>query len=84
MCDWAPTHWCMCVKVFLEVVTLDISTPLAVALDGGVTVFPTTTVVHFFPEVCHRVAHHRCATLRRRARIRQHWRCMHHRWHARR
>jgi hypothetical protein len=40
MCDLAPTHWCMQVEAFLEVVTIDISTPLAVALDGGATVSP--------------------------------------------
>jgi hypothetical protein len=49
MCDLAPNHWCMQVKVFLEVVTLDTSTPLAVVLDGGVAVFPTPTAVNFLP-----------------------------------
>jgi hypothetical protein len=75
-------RWCMCVKVFLEVATLDISLPLTVAPDGGVAVFPTTTVVDFFPKVRHRVAHHWCAMLCRRAHIRQRWRCMHNRWRA--
>jgi hypothetical protein len=51
MCDLARTYWCMQVEVSLEVVTLDVSTPLAVALDGGVTVLPTSTVVDFLPKV---------------------------------
>jgi hypothetical protein len=67
MCDLPPTHWCMQVEVFLEVATLDISTPLVVALDGNATVFPTSTVVDFLPEVRRRVAGHRRAVLRRRA-----------------
>jgi hypothetical protein len=50
MCDLAPTHWCMQVEVFLEVATLDISTPLA---------------VDFLPEVRRRVAGHRRTVLRR-------------------
>jgi hypothetical protein len=45
---------------------------LSVGLDGGTTVAPTTMVVDFFPEVCHRVAHHRCVTLRWWASIWQH------------
>jgi hypothetical protein len=49
MCDLAPTHWCMQVEVFLEIATLDISTPLAVALDGGAAVFPTSMAVDFLP-----------------------------------
>jgi hypothetical protein len=49
MCDLAPTHWCMQVEVFLEIATLDISTPLAVALDGGAVVFPTSMAVDFLP-----------------------------------
>jgi hypothetical protein len=57
MCDLAPTHWCMQVEVFLEVATLDISTPLVVALDGGATVFATSTAVDFLPEV-----HRHCNT----------------------
>jgi hypothetical protein len=44
-----------------------ISTPLAVALDGGVIVFPTSTVVDFLPEVHHLVAGHRHVVLRWRA-----------------
>jgi hypothetical protein len=35
MCSLVRTHWCMQVKVSLEVATLDVSTPLVVALDGG-------------------------------------------------
>jgi hypothetical protein len=46
--------------------------PLAVALDSGAAIFPTTTVVDFLPEVHHHVAHHRCVMLRRRAHILQH------------
>jgi hypothetical protein len=51
MCDLARTHWRMQVEVSLKVATLDVSTPLAVALDGGTTVLPTLTVVDFLPEV---------------------------------
>jgi hypothetical protein len=72
MCDLALTHWCMQVEVFLEVATLDILTPLVVALDGGVTVFPTSTAVDFLPEVHHLVAGHRHAVLRKWALIWQH------------
>jgi hypothetical protein len=61
MCDLARTHWCMQVEDSLEVATLDVSTPLVVALDGGVTVLPTSTVVDLLPEVCHVVAGHRRA-----------------------
>jgi hypothetical protein len=56
MCDLARTQWCMQVEVSLEVVTLDISTHFAVALDGGATVFPTSTAVDFLPEVRRLVA----------------------------
>jgi hypothetical protein len=72
MCDLACTHWCMQVEVFLEVATLDVSTPLAVVLDGGATVFPTSMVVDFLPEVRCLVAGHQRAVLRRRARTLQH------------
>jgi hypothetical protein len=82
MCDWTPMCWCMCVEVFLEVATLDISPPLAVALDGGTAIFSTMTTVDFFPEVCRRVAHHRCAALCRRAHIQQRWGCMRNGWRA--
>jgi hypothetical protein len=68
MCDLACTHWCMQVKVSLEVATLDISTPLAVTLDGGATVFPTSTAVDFLPEVCRLVVGHRRMVLRGWAR----------------
>jgi hypothetical protein len=82
MCDLAPTHWCMQVEVFLEVVTLDISMTLVVALDSGATVFPTSVVVDFLPEVHRHVACHRRAMLRRRACTWQHWRCLCHRRHT--
>jgi hypothetical protein len=72
MCDLARTHWCMQVKVSLEVVTLDILTPLTVVLDGGATVFPTSMVVDFLPEVHHLVAGHQCVVLRQRVRTWQH------------
>jgi hypothetical protein len=58
----------MQVKVSLEVVTLDVLTPLTVALDGGATVLPASTVVDFLPEVHRLVAVHRRVVLRRRAR----------------
>jgi hypothetical protein len=67
MRDLARTHWCMQVEVSLEVATLDISTPLAVVLDGGATVFLTSTAVDFLPEVCRLVAGHWRAVLHRRA-----------------
>jgi hypothetical protein len=67
MCDMACTRWCMQVEVYLEVATLDVSMPLAVALDGGPTVLPTSTVVDLLPEVCHLVAGHRRMVLHRRA-----------------
>jgi hypothetical protein len=51
MCDLARTHWCMQVEVSLEVATLDVSMPLAVVLDGGAIVLPTSTAVDFLPEV---------------------------------
>jgi hypothetical protein len=76
----AHTHWCMQVEVSLKVKTLDISTPFTVALDGGATVFPTSTVVDFLPEVHRLVADHRRAVLRRRAHTWQHRGRMRHRW----
>jgi hypothetical protein len=51
MCDLARTHWCMQVEDSLEVVTLDVSTPLAVVLDGGATVLPSSMAVDFLPKV---------------------------------
>jgi hypothetical protein len=39
-----------------------------VALNGGATVFPTSTVVDFLPEVRRHVAFHQRAVLRRWAR----------------
>jgi hypothetical protein len=51
MCDQTRTHWCMKVEVSLEVATLDVLAPLAIALDGGATVLPTSTAVDFLPEV---------------------------------
>jgi hypothetical protein len=68
MCDLARTHWRMQVEVSLKVVTLDVSTPLAVALDGGTTVLPTLTVVDFLPEVQRLVDGHRRVVLHRWAR----------------
>jgi hypothetical protein len=68
MCDLVLTHWCMQVEVSLEVVTLDVLTPLAVALHGGATVLPTSTAVDFLPEVQRLVVVHRRAVLRRQAR----------------
>jgi hypothetical protein len=63
MCNLAPTHWRMQVELFLEVATLDILTPLTVALDAGATVFSTSMVVDFLPEVRRRVAGHRRTVL---------------------
>jgi hypothetical protein len=61
------TCWCMQVEVSLEVATLDVSTPLTVALDCGATILPTSMVVELLPEVRCSVAGHRCAVLCRRA-----------------
>jgi hypothetical protein len=75
MCDLACTHWCMQVEVSLEVATLDVSTPLMVALDGGATVLLTTMAVDFLLKVRHLVASHQRVVLRRRARTN-----LRHRW----
>jgi hypothetical protein len=64
MCSLARTHWCMQVEVSLKVASLDVSTPLAVALDGGATVLPTLTVVDLLPEVHRPIAGHRRVVLR--------------------
>jgi hypothetical protein len=64
MCSLARTRWCMQVKVSFEVATLDVSTPLVVALDGGATVLPTSMVVDLLPEVHRPVAGHRRVVLR--------------------
>jgi hypothetical protein len=79
MWDLACTYWCMQVKVSLKVATLDVSTPLAVALDGGATVLPTSTAIDLLPEVHRLVAGHRRVVLRRQARS-----SLHHGWCTRR
>jgi hypothetical protein len=61
--------------------TLDVLMPLAVALDGGVTVLPTSTLVDLFPEVRHPIASHRRAMLHWRART---WQPRGHLRHGRR
>jgi hypothetical protein len=68
MCSLAHTRWCMQVEVSLEVATLDVSTPLAVALDGGATILPTSMAVDLLPEVHCPVPGHQRAVLHRRAR----------------
>jgi hypothetical protein len=80
MCDLARTLWCMQVEVFLEVATLDFSTPLVVTLDGGATVFPTSTAVSFLLEVRRLIAAHRRIVPRRRARTWQHRGRLCHGW----
>jgi hypothetical protein len=55
-------------KVSLEVATLDVSMLLVVAVDGGATVLPTSTVVDLLPEVHHLVAGHQRAVLHQRVR----------------
>jgi hypothetical protein len=84
MCDLACTHWCMQVEVSPEVTTLDVSTPFAVALDGGATVLPTTTAIDFLHEVRHLLASHQCMVLHRWARTWQPWGRMRHGWRTRR
>jgi hypothetical protein len=80
----ARTHWCMQVEVFLEVATLDISTSLTVALNGGATVFPTSMAVDFLPEVRRLIAGHRHVVLCQRARTWQHRGRLCHGWHTHR
>jgi hypothetical protein len=58
----------MQVKVSLEAATLDVSTPLAVALDGGATVLSPSMAVDLLLEVHRPVAGHQHAVLRQRAR----------------
>jgi hypothetical protein len=79
MCSLARTRWCMQVEVSLKVATLDVSTSLAVVLDGGVTVLPTSTVVDLLPEVHRPVAGHRRVVLHRQARTWQPQRRLRHR-----
>jgi hypothetical protein len=55
----------MRVEIFVEVAALNILMPLALALDGDTTVFPTVTVVDFNPKVGRLIARHWCAMLRR-------------------
>jgi hypothetical protein len=74
----------MQVEVSLKIVTLDISTPLAVALDGGATVFPTSTAVDFLPEVHHLVAGHQRTVLCQRVHTWQHRGRLGHGWRTRR
>jgi hypothetical protein len=83
MCSLACTHWCMQVEVSLEVATLDVSTSLAIALDGGATVLPTSTTVDLLPEVHRSVAGHRRAVLRRRACTWHPRGCLLHGWRTR-
>jgi hypothetical protein len=80
MCDLARTHWCMQVEDSLEVATLNVSTPLAVVLDGGATILPSSMAVDFLPEVRRLVAGHRHVVLRWRARTWQHWGHLRHGW----
>jgi hypothetical protein len=84
MRDLTCTHWCMQVEDFLEVVTLDISTPLTDALNDGAAVFPTSMTVDFLLEVRRLVAGHRRAVLRRRAHTWQHRGRLCHGWRTRR
>jgi hypothetical protein len=65
MCRWTPTYWHMRVEIFVEVAALNILMPLALALDGDTTVFPTVTVVGFNPKVGRLIDRHWCAMLRR-------------------
>jgi hypothetical protein len=57
------------VEIFFKIAALDISTPLAPALDGDSTIFSTPATVDFGPEVDRRVTCHRCAVPRRLAGI---------------
>jgi hypothetical protein len=63
----------MQVEVSLEVATLDVLTSLAVALDCGATVLPTSMEVDFLPEVQCLVAVHQRVVLRWWAYIWLHW-----------
>jgi hypothetical protein len=57
-CGWTPTRWRVRVKIFFKIATLDISMPLAPALDGDSAIFPTAVTVDFSPEVGLRVTCH--------------------------
>jgi hypothetical protein len=84
MCSLARIRWCMQVEVSLEVATLDVSTPLAVALDGGATILPTSMAVDLLPEVRRLVPAHQRAVLRQWARTWQLQGRLRHEWCMRR
>jgi hypothetical protein len=48
------------VEIFFKIAALDISMPLALALDGDSAIFSTAATVDFSPEVGRCVTHHRC------------------------
>jgi hypothetical protein len=83
MCSLARTHWRMQVEVSLEVASLDVSTPLAVALDGGATVLSTSTAVDLLPEVRRLVAGYRRVVPHRRGRTWHPEGHLRHGWHTR-
>jgi hypothetical protein len=57
------------VEIFFKIAALNISTPLASALDGDSAIFFTTAMVDFGHEVGRRVTCYRCAVPRRLAGI---------------
>jgi hypothetical protein len=68
-CGWTLIRRCVRVEIFYKIAALDISTPLALALDGDSAIFSTTATVDFSPEVGRRVTRHRCVMPHRLAGI---------------
>jgi hypothetical protein len=68
-CGWTLMRRRVRVEIFFKIAALDISTPLALALDGDSTIFSTTVTVDFSPEVGRHVTHHRCMMPHRLASI---------------
>jgi hypothetical protein len=68
-CGWTLMRRRVRVKIFFKIAALDISTPLALGLDGDSTIFSITAIVDFSPEVDRRVTRHQCAMPHRLAGI---------------
>jgi hypothetical protein len=47
------SHASVRVELPLEVMTLDVATPLTLVLDGNMAIFTITAMVEFSPEVSH-------------------------------
>jgi hypothetical protein len=68
-CGWTLMRRRVRVEIFFKIAALDISTPLALALDGDSAIFSTAATVDFSPEVGRRVTRHRCMMSHRLAGI---------------